>query len=432
MFTPTPIRDRVRVFAPATLSNLGPGFDVLGLAIEEPGDFVDAEWSDRPGVEIAGMRGNADELTTDPTRNVVGIAAAAALRLADAGAAGPRPPGVRLWLDKRMPLASGLGSSAASSVAGALAVSELLGGVFDRDQLIACALEGERAVSGGIHADNVAPCVTGGFVLIRSYDPMELLSLPVPDALRVAVVHPHTAVSTAEARRLVAERRFAIGDAVANLGQLAAMITALHRSDLALLGRSISDALVEPVRAPLVPGFAEARRAALEAGGPRLLAVRVGPVGLRVRRLRRRGPDAGRLHGRPVPRGGRPRLRHLGRRRERARRLPRGRRGVSARRPSGGRWWGERVRSSGRRGVSAAGEGACGDGGAALDLGRRPARAAGRAPGVGAVMPARPSIADPRARSTGRAAAVGAVTPARSISDGSRRARRGGRPAWVR
>ena len=264
MFTPTPIRDRVRVFAPATLSNLGPGFDVLGLAIEEPGDFVDAEWSDRPGVEIAGMRGNADELTTDPTRNVVGIAAAAALRLADA--AGPRPPGVRLWLDKRMPLASGLGSSAASSVAGALAVSELLGGVFDRDQLIACALEGERAVSGGIHADNVAPCVTGGFVLIRSYDPMELLSLPVPDALRVAVVHPHTAVSTAEARRLVAERRFAIGDAVANLGQLAAMITALHRSDLALLGRSISDALVEPVRAPLVPGFAEARRAALEAG----------------------------------------------------------------------------------------------------------------------------------------------------------------------
>ena len=165
-----------------------------------------------------------------------------------------------------MPLASGLGSSAASSVAGALAVSELLGGAFDRDQLIACALEGERAVSGGVHADNVAPCVTGGFVLIRSYEPMELLSLPVPEALRVAVVHPHAAVSTAEARRLVAERRFPIGDAVANLGQLAAMITALHRSDLALLGRSISDALVEPVRAPLVPGFAEVKRAALEAG----------------------------------------------------------------------------------------------------------------------------------------------------------------------
>ena len=260
------IRDRVRVFAPATLSNLGPGFDVLGLALEQPGDLVDAEWSDRPGVEIAGIRGNADGLTTDPTRNVVGIAAAAALRLFDAGASGERPPGVRLGLDKRMPLASGLGSSAASSVAGALAVSELLGGALDRSQLVASALEGERAVSGGVHADNVAPCVTGGFVLIRSYDPLELLSLPVPEALRVAVVRPHTAVATAEARRLVAERRFAIADAVANLGQLGAMITALHRSDLDLLGRSVSDALVEPVRAPLVPGFAEVQRAALEAG----------------------------------------------------------------------------------------------------------------------------------------------------------------------
>ena len=261
-----PLRDRVRVFAPATLSNLGPGFDVLGLAIEQPGDCVDAEWSDRPGVEIAGMRGNADRLTTDPTRNVVGIAAAAVLRLVDARAPGQRPSGVKLWLDKRMPLASGLGSSAASSVAGALAVSELLGGALGRRELIASALEGERAVSGGVHADNVAPCVTGGFVLIRSYAPMELLSLPVPEALRVAVVHPHTAVSTAEARRLVAERRFAIADAVANLGQLGAMITALHRADLELLGRSISDALVEPVRARLVPGFAEVKRAALEAG----------------------------------------------------------------------------------------------------------------------------------------------------------------------
>lgn len=260
------IRDRVRVFAPATLSNLGPGFDVLGLALERPGDRVDAEWSDRPGVEIAGIQGNADGLTTDPTRNVVGIAAAAALRLFDAGASAERPPGVRLRLDKRMPLASGLGSSAASSVAGALAVSELLGGVLDTSRLVAAALEGERAVSGGVHADNVAPCVTGGFVLIRRCAPLDLLSLPVPDALRVAVVRPHAAVATAEARRLVAERRFAIADAVANLGQLGAMVTALHRSDLELLGRSVSDALVEPLRAPLVPGFAEVRRAALDAG----------------------------------------------------------------------------------------------------------------------------------------------------------------------
>ena len=260
------ITARVRVYAPATLSNLGPGFDVLGLAVEQPGDYVEAEWSDTPGVEIVEVRGDTGRLTTDPTRNVVGIAATAALQAFDARKTDSRPPGVRLWLDKRMPLASGLGSSAASSVGGVLAVSELLGGVFDRNELIACALEGERAVSGGVHADNVAPCVAGGIVLIRSYTPMELLSLPVPDALRVAVVHPHVSVVTAEARRLVAERRFEIAQVVANLGQLGALVTALHRGDLELFGRAISDALVEPIRGPLVPGFADVKQTALEAG----------------------------------------------------------------------------------------------------------------------------------------------------------------------
>ena len=258
--------DRVRVFAPATLSNLGPGFDVLGLAVEWPGDYVAAEWSDTSGVNIVEVCGDEGLLPTDPTGNVVGIAAAAVLRAYDARATVRRPPGVRLWLDKRMPLASGLGSSAASSVGGALAVAELLGGAFDRDELIMCALEGERAVSGSVHADNVAPCVVGGITLIRSYSPMELLSLPVPDGLRIAVVHPHTAVVTAEARRLVAERSFKITQAVANLGQLGALVTALHRSDLELFGRSISDALVEPVRAPLVPGFSAVKQVALEAG----------------------------------------------------------------------------------------------------------------------------------------------------------------------
>ena len=239
---------------------------MLGLAIERPGDYVEAEWSDAPGVEIVEIRGDMGRLTTDPTRNVVGIAAAAALRAFDALKTETRPPGVRLWLDKRMPLASGLGSSAASSVGGALAVSELLGGVFARDDLIVCALEGERAVSGGVHADNVAACVMGGIVLVRTCTPIELLSLPVPDALRVAVVHPHVSVVTAEARRLVAECRFEIAHVVSNLGQLGALVTALHRGDLALFGRAISDALVEPIRAPLVPGFPEVRRTALEAG----------------------------------------------------------------------------------------------------------------------------------------------------------------------
>ena len=252
--------DRVRVFAPATASNLGPGFDVLGLALERPGDLVEAEVRDRPGVEIVEVTG-ADSLTTNPRENVVGIAAAAALeRLPGPGR------GVRLWLRKQMPLGSGLGSSAASSVGGAVAVNALFGGPLSSDDLVACALRGEAAASGTAHADNVAPSVLGGIVLIRASDPLDLIRLPVPDSLRVVLVHPHAQVLTAEARRLVAARRFTIGQVVANLGNVAALVTALHRDDLALLGRSIQDALVEPVRAPLVPAFAEVQRAALDAG----------------------------------------------------------------------------------------------------------------------------------------------------------------------
>ena len=251
--------DRVRVFAPATASNLGPGFDVLGLALERPGDLVEAELRDRPGVELVEVTG-ADSLSTDPRENVVGIAAAAALERLPAGR------GVRLWLRKQMPLGSGLGSSAASSVGGAVAVDALFGGTLSTADLVACALRGEAAASGTAHADNVAPCVLGGIVLIRATDPLDLVRLPVPDALRVVLVHPHTQVLTAAARRLVAERRFTIGQAVANLGNVAALVTALHRGDLGLLGRSIRDALVEPVRAPLVPAFPAVRQAALDAG----------------------------------------------------------------------------------------------------------------------------------------------------------------------
>ena len=269
---------RVRVFAPATVSNLGPGFDVLGLALQQPGDVVEAELHDEPGVKIVTVTGAGDALTTDPTRNVVGIAAADVLRrlqdqdkvqrpAAGGQRQGPRTGvGVRLWLHKQMPLASGLGSSAASSVAGALAVNELFGGGLSRRELVASALEGERAASGAPHADNAAPSLLGGIVLIRSYDPLELVSLPIPPELRVVVVHPHCEVATASARALVSERRYELGDVVANLGNVGALISALHQNDLELFGRSIRDRLIEPVRAGLIPGFQQVKDAALAAG----------------------------------------------------------------------------------------------------------------------------------------------------------------------
>lgn len=266
---------RVRVFAPASISNLGPGFDVVGLALHEPGDIIEAELADGPGVEIVEVTGDDGLLSRDAEVNVAGVAAADVLQRfrAESGRAPARSTstpapqrGVRLWVHKRMPLASGLGSSAASSVAGAFAVNELLGRPYSRRELLPSAMEGERVASGAAHADNVAPSLLGGIVLIRSYDPLELIDLPAPPDLVVVVVHPHCAVPTAAARAILTDRPFQLADAIANLGNLGALVSALHRGDLQLLGRAVEDRLVEPLRAHLIPGFAAVKSAALSAG----------------------------------------------------------------------------------------------------------------------------------------------------------------------
>jgi homoserine kinase len=251
---------RLRVFAPATVANLGPGFDVLGLALSRPGDEVDAELTDRPGVEIVEITGDGGVLSRNADENVVGRAAADVLRRAGAR------QGVRLWLHKQMPLASGLGSSGASSAAGAVAVNELLGRPLSESDVVASAMEGERAASGTPHADNVAPSVLGGIVLVRSYHPLDIIALPLPDALHISVVHPHCEVSTAEARRLVKGRTYSLDDIVPNLGNVAGLVAGLASGDLALVGRSLEDRLVEPIRARLIPGFDAVKQAALDAG----------------------------------------------------------------------------------------------------------------------------------------------------------------------
>lgn len=261
----------VRVFAPASVSNLGPGFDILGLAIEEPGDVVEAEFSETPGVEIVEITGEGGVLPIDAARNVAGVAAMdllKRLRVRGLAEAAPDPrAGVRIHLHKRMPLASGLGSSAASSVAGAVAVNELYGRPFSPRDVLLSAVEGERVASGSPHADNAAPCLLGGIVLVRTYEPLDVLELPVPPDLWVAVVHPHCSIRTEEARALVFERRYSLPECVANMGNLGAFVGALYRGDLQLVGRCISDQLVEPIRARLIPGFSAVKEAALAAGG---------------------------------------------------------------------------------------------------------------------------------------------------------------------
>lgn len=240
---------------------------MLGLALNRPGDIVEAEWSESPGVQIAEVTGDDGLLTTDPTQNVAGVAAQSVLaHLASTAPTLAQAPGVRLRVRKGMPLASGLGSSAASSVAGAFAVNELFGQPLSRRELLEHALAGERAASGAGHADNAAASLLGGIILVRGYEPLEVLQLPVPKALRVAVAHPRYHVETTKARAMLRGYGFPIELAVANLGSLGAFIAALYRDDLELLGRSVEDRLVEPLRTGLIPGLAEVKAAARKAG----------------------------------------------------------------------------------------------------------------------------------------------------------------------
>ena len=260
---PEPGPESVRVFAPASVSNVGPGFDVLGFALHRPGDTVEAARVEQPGVTLIAVDGEDGRLPVQPQRNSASVAALAVLRRAGVGAAAP---GLSISLHKGMPLSSGLGSSGASAAAGAVAANHLLGRPLSPVDLVACAMEGERAACGSAHADNVAPSVLGGFVLVRSYDPLDLVRLPVPDGIFVAVVHPHCRVSTKEARARLAACTFALPSIVANCGNLGALVSALYQGDTALLGRSVDDRLVEPVRAGMIPGFAAVKAAARDAG----------------------------------------------------------------------------------------------------------------------------------------------------------------------
>ena len=246
---------QVRVFAPGSIGNLGPGLDILGLAIDGAGDEVTAERS-APGVVIEAP-GHPD-LPTDPTRHSSGIAALAVLRMAGAGF------GVRLRVEKGLPLAGGQGGSAASAVAGALAANLLLEAPLPSSALLTAALEAETVVAGP-HADNIAPILLGGLVLIRINQPLEVVRLPVPASLTLVLAHPDRSLSTRDGRALLpatVTREIALHQAA----QVAAIVAAAASGDLTLLGKAIDDRIAEPARAPALPGFLAAKAAALSAG----------------------------------------------------------------------------------------------------------------------------------------------------------------------
>ena len=249
----------IAVYAPGSVSNVACGFDVLGFALDEPGDIVVAAQKDGPGVTIAAIDGDAGRLPLDPTRNTAGAAVIALLQRLET------TRGVSLTIHKGLPLASGIGSSGASAVAAVVAANELLGRPAPLAMLLACAMAGEQAGCGAPHPDNVAPSLYGGFVLARSAHPPDIVRLPVPDGLACAVLHPHVEVQTGVARALLGDH-VSLRDAVRQWGNVGALVAALFNGDHALLSRSIEDVIAEPKRAPLVPGFYAVKAAALAAG----------------------------------------------------------------------------------------------------------------------------------------------------------------------
>lgn len=248
---------RATAFAPGTIANLGPGVDILGLAVSDAGDTVTVERRGEGRIRIRSS-GHPD-VPTDPARNTAGIAAFRLREMAGASATG-----LDLIVEKGLPLSGGQGGSAASAVAAAVATNELLGSPFSREDLLEPCVKAEETVSGR-HADNVAAALFGGIVLVSSFDPPVATKLRFPEDLLVVLAHPRQLLSTREARAVlpaVIERGIALGQA----GKVGMLVSALATRDWELLRQAVEDRIAEPVRAPLLPGFAEAKAAALDAG----------------------------------------------------------------------------------------------------------------------------------------------------------------------
>lgn len=251
--------ESIKIFAPATVANVACGFDVLGFAVNNPGDEVILKLSNVPKVRITQITGDEGRLPQIAEKNTAGISIIKFLE--HIGSA----QGVEIILHKKMPLGSGLGSSAASSVAGVYGINELLGRPLDPQKLLPFAMEGERIACGSAHADNVAPALFGGFVLIRSYNPLDVVKLPTPKDLFATIIHPQIEVQTKDAREIL-KKELLLKDAVIQWGNVAGLVTGLFTSDYKLIGRSLQDVIIEPVRSILIPGYQRVKNAALEAG----------------------------------------------------------------------------------------------------------------------------------------------------------------------
>lgn len=246
----------IHVLAPATVSNVVCGFDCLGFALSTPYDEMTVRLNGEPGIRII----NRDDfgLPTDPEKNVAGVAAAALLEKAGADF------GLEIEITKHIKPGSGIGSSSASSCGAVVAANRLLGDRFTKLELVEFAMEGEKLASGSRHADNVAPCIFGGFTLVRSTDPLDVVQIDFPP-LWATVIHPQIEIKTAEARAIL-PKDVPLKTAIKQWGNLGSLIAGLAKGDYDLIARSMEDFIVEPVRKSLIPKFDKVKAAGLAAG----------------------------------------------------------------------------------------------------------------------------------------------------------------------
>jgi homoserine kinase len=247
---------KVKILSPATIANLVCGFDILGMSINHPQDEMELSCSDEPGIRIK----HIDEyhLPTATEKNVAGTALIGLLE--EYG----KVTGFDLTINKIIKPGSGLGSSAASAAGAVVAANHLLDNFFSKEDLVRFAMNGEKLASGVKHADNIAPCIYGGVVLIRSIFPLDIVSLTAP-LLYVTVVHPQIEVRTSDARQIL-RKEVKLKDAIKQWGNIAGLVTGFLKSDYDLISRSLEDVIVEPIRSILIPGFDELKQKSKEAG----------------------------------------------------------------------------------------------------------------------------------------------------------------------
>ena len=247
---------KVKISAPATVANLVCGFDILGMALNDPSDIMEVSLLDEPTIRIK----HADDydLPVDPAKNVAG---AALLALQEAYG---DKIGFEVMIDKRIKPGSGLGSSAASSAGAVVAANHLLGNIFSKEDLVRFAMNGEKVASGVKHADNLAPCIYGGITLIRAILPLDIIPLSAPP-LHVTVVHPQIEVKTSDARQIL-RKEVQLKNAIMQWGNIAGLVTGFLKNDYGLICRSLEDVIIEPVRSILIPGFDEVKINSKEAG----------------------------------------------------------------------------------------------------------------------------------------------------------------------